>query len=183
MGLIVVAFLAMLGIVLLLLFVGVGFIRRRRFSLKGLFALTALFAVLSLPIALVAHRDAKIPPAICLSFDGKDQWITEPMSGGDYRITLIYARDEPPLRDGLALRLFDGDELVFSTGKPPYYRMMFGDSERLGEFHAIEGHRYRLEVDAEQAMELARYHNAQLVIYATPEEAYKRSGLPQLGQP
>ena len=175
--------LSMVGIPLLALVVLVGFIRRWQFSLKRLLGVAALFGVLMLPLVELERRTAGMPQPISLPFDGEDRWVTPPLADAEYWITLFYEPDKPGrLGEALMLRLFDDSDgtLVLSTGPNPYPIQISGGREGVVvcQFRAIEGHRYRIEVNEDQAKELARYHHPRLCVHLPPGESQGRLGIP-----
>lgn len=184
MEILVLTLLAALAAAMSLIAFFVRLLRRRQFSLSDLLVVMVLFAVLLLPLSVVGYRLSKVPRSVNLSFQGESCWTTPPLAGAEYWINLFYDRNKPGrVHDTLSLRLFDDttNTLVLTTKRKVATMHLFsGDIEgmRLSDFHAVEGHRYRIEVDADQANELARYHNARLEIRVTAAEASRRAGLP-----
>lgn len=183
MGFAILVTLSMLGLVALVLVVMVGFIRRRKFGLKRLLGLVALFGLLMLPLVELQRRTAGMPQPVSLAFDGENNWVTPPLADAEYWITLFYKRDKPGRLTGtLMLRLFDESDgtLVLSTVPNPYPMQISGEDEgtKVCQFHATEGHRYRIEVDEAQARELARYHHPWLCVHENPADWHGRLGLP-----
>ena len=151
----------------------------RRFTLKDLFILTALAALLALLVGIGNRRLAAIPKPIHQPFNSwSEAWVTPPLAAGKYWISLEYARREPGrLGVPIKLKLFDetADEAVPNRGDRVGGKggSEGWDKEIVGEFAATEGHRYRIEVDPAQVRALGRYHH-RLTVNLTIAETENR---------
>lgn len=163
-----------------LLVFGIRLYRARfRFSLRDLFAAFVLLAILVAMLGTVHHRLREIPRPIFQAFSSwGGHWTTPPMVAGEYWIRLDYemSRLSEPLKlavwDATTARLLSIDS--WHVGAHQFGRGHKG--EIVGEFRAVEGHRYRVEVDAEQVRQLAGDDNARLTITLTAAEVNNRIG-------
>jgi hypothetical protein len=113
----------------------------------------------------VGSRLAAAPKPIYQPFDQwGESWTTPVMADGDYWISLEYARSEGGRLDTpLRVKLVD---MATKQEAPTAGRWVGGttfndtwDTEIVGEFRAVEGHRYRIEIDREQIEQLAPFHH------------------------
>ena len=124
----------------------------------------ALTTVLAFCVRL-SHRAGAIPKPIHQSFGLWDgPLVTPPLAAGRYWISLEYAKRDPGRLDApLKVKLVDATaSKVVATGSDLVGAKSGNDEweeEIAGEFIAIEGHRYQIDVDADQLRELSRYRH------------------------
>lgn len=153
-----------------------------RFRLKTVFLVTALLALAAGMVARFNRRLEAIPKPIEKSFGNwKSPWTTRPMAAGEYWIILDYARAETGrLRERLRFTLVDATTQAavptdsWRVGAKQLATDREGDV--VGEFHAVGGHCYAIDVDGTQVKKLAAYGHPRLKIVLTAAEITNRIG-------
>lgn len=140
-----------------------------------------LLVVAAVVVAFLAHaaiRSRSIPKPIYQPFASfGDSWETPPLAAGDYSVVVEYLANEPDrLGAPLAVTVTDqttGAE-VASEGRPLTGTYDGWESVVVGEFHAMEGHRYEIKANPEQVAKLAKWHH-RLAVELTAAERNNRA--------
>lgn len=139
-------------------------------------AAAAATVLASSVLFFILFRQEAIPRPVCLPFESWDEaGVLPPFETAEYQVTVQYERKQGG-RLGEPLRITLFDETVGKTvaieGEP-----IFWETEtRIGKCHLSAGHRYRVEVDADQVKELGLHHH-RLEIDVSLAEATRRSQL------
>lgn len=101
-------------------------------------------------------------PIYCPVSDIRDGWTTLPLSAGEYWISVQYVEDDG--HPDVPLKMTLRDETTHKVVPKHHAGGQIHSDEAqyeviLGLFQAIEGHRYTIEVDADQIKLLAQYHH------------------------
>lgn len=110
----------------------------------------------------LSRNSAMIPKPMHQPFsDWSGPWVTPPLSAGDYWITVDYGNREGGRLDGpLNVKLTDETtgKAVSTEHRLVGAKIRSGDGEHAvaAVFTAIEGHRYKIDVDADQADKLGQ---------------------------
>lgn len=138
--------------------------RRITLAVSATAALIVLLTIGSFVVRL-SRNAAKIPKPIHQQFNAwHSPWITPPLASADYWITLDYAKGEAGrLDEPAAVTLIDETtgQAVSTSGHHVGATCSYEgfDETIAGEFRAIEGHQYKIDVEPSQVAQLRQYRH------------------------